>query len=173
MTQVNQLVNNFETMSLSILFSLSRSKVAELYIEEDLQKTKRKLFSASAGVDLSLTTSLYRLYGRDAWNVQKYLIVCLKMTQVKPGIRLYDILMRDFLQRVYGKTVMNLEEVWSGLCWECSEAKHKLELKSCSVCKFAKYCGAECQRKEWKRHKVLHAYMDSIFEKGSTLGDAS
>jgi len=36
-------------------------------------------------------------------------------------------------------------------CSHCG--KQRESLKRCSICKKASYCGAECQRAGWKRHK--------------------
>ncbi|CAE8614457.1 unnamed protein product [Polarella glacialis] len=39
------------------------------------------------------------------------------------------------------------------LCSFCGEGKHPTQLKSCSVCKGAKYCSKQCQVADWKIHK--------------------
>ena len=38
-------------------------------------------------------------------------------------------------------------------CKTC-KSKNKEDLKSCSVCKIVYYCSKECQRKDWKDHKL-------------------
>ena len=36
-------------------------------------------------------------------------------------------------------------------CWKCGKAGG--QLRNCSRCGVARYCGAECQRAHWKDHK--------------------
>lgn len=40
-----------------------------------------------------------------------------------------------------------------GFCCDLCFAKRE-ELQRCSKCKFARYCGRECQKKAWKEHKI-------------------
>ena len=42
-------------------------------------------------------------------------------------------------------------ECLSKTCWSCSTRPEKLLV--CSRCKKAQYCNAECQKKDWKKHK--------------------
>ena len=39
-------------------------------------------------------------------------------------------------------------------CDQCSRAIETSEVKRCSKCKFSWYCGANCQRRAWRAHKV-------------------
>jgi hypothetical protein len=42
------------------------------------------------------------------------------------------------------------------LCWQCSASESpENKLFSCKQCKCAKYCGKECQKADWKKHKKL------------------
>lgn len=41
-----------------------------------------------------------------------------------------------------------------GTCRVCQITKDLDKLKRCSQCRTAIYCGAECQRKDWKTHKL-------------------
>ena len=45
--------------------------------------------------------------------------------------------------------------VSAGLCVGCEKNEKELKtiLKACTGCKKAKYCGKECQKQDWKRHK--------------------
>jgi hypothetical protein len=43
-------------------------------------------------------------------------------------------------------------KVETGLCLVCKKANSK---SVCSICKRAVYCGKDCQRKDWKRHKIV------------------
>jgi hypothetical protein len=48
----------------------------------------------------------------------------------------------------------NLEKAASK-CFSCgASTDHGVKLLKCSLCAGARYCGAECQRKDWRRHKV-------------------
>ena len=90
------------------------------------------------------------------------MVSCLQLTQVSPGLKLYDILMREYLRRVHGKIVVDLEAKWRATCWSCHVRTDEQELKVCTVCKMAKYCGAECQKKDWKHHKLIHQHMEFV-----------
>ena len=48
-------------------------------------------------------------------------------------------------------------------CSHCGE--QSAELKRCSRCKEAPYCGAACQRAAWKGHKTSCVTLDEVFEK--------
>ena len=72
-----------------------------------------------------------------------------------PRLNLYDINMRKFIAAKYGVQIPSLTQKWSELCWFCFT---KTELKKCvkCSCSVAQYCGKNCQRGDWKIHKVLH-----------------
>ena len=71
---------------------------------------------------------------------------------------LYDINMRKFIKVKYGVEIENLAKKWIKLCWNCFAAAE--ELKMCSKCKAARYCGKDCQVQDWKAHKMLHKIHD-------------
>lgn len=159
-----QVVDNayvhFEDERRRMLFFRMRHK--DLYVRDLLEgEQKRKLFVPSKGANLEETTKLLRFYGR-RYQVEKYILTRFKMSQIKPGLKMFDILMRDFVQRVHGKAVVDLELKWDVHCWSCFEQRDAKALKACSVCKFAKYCDGHCQKKEWKTHKVLHLVMENM-----------
>ena len=39
----------------------------------------------------------------------------------------------------------------------------KTTLQKCSICKFARYCGRECQKKAWKEHKIECRRLINVF----------
>ena len=79
--------------------------------------------------------------------------------QFCPRLNLYDINMRKFIALKYGLQIPSLTQKWSKLCWHCFASKE--ELKKCTKCLVAQYCGKDCQRNDWKIHKVLH---DELYE---------
>jgi hypothetical protein len=42
----------------------------------------------------------------------------------------------------------------TGVCYGCGMNFECKYLKKCTRCNLAHYCGVECQRKEWPRHKI-------------------
>ncbi|GLC51589.1 hypothetical protein PLESTB_000518900 [Pleodorina starrii] len=45
----------------------------------------------------------------------------------------------------------------SRCCWACGKAKDRaagVKLRLCSICCVARYCGDECQREHWPRHRL-------------------
>ncbi|KZV70197.1 hypothetical protein PENSPDRAFT_453921 [Peniophora sp. CONT] len=42
-----------------------------------------------------------------------------------------------------------------GIDWICRFCKSRGVALRCSQCKFTTYCDAECQKKDWKAHKVV------------------
>ena len=66
----------------------------------------------------------------------------------------FDIHMRKFIKEKYGVAIDSLANKWVKLCWNCYAATE--ELKKCSQCKIARYCGKNCQVQDWKVHKILH-----------------
>ena len=52
---------------------------------------------------------------------------------------------------------VDIEADMSKKCWACDQVSHDpASLKTCTECKVAKYCNRDCQRQEWKIHKLLH-----------------
>ena len=68
---------------------------------------------------------------------------------------MYDTEMRKFIKEKYGIQIENLAKKWSRLCWNCfAEVEN---LKRCSKCRIARYCGKDCQVQDWKKvHKIAH-----------------
>ena len=68
-----------------------------------------------------------------------------------PGVRVYDILMRDHIGGMTG-----VVEEMQGLCWECG-VQGGDQLKTCTGCKVARYCNKDCLMLDWGRtHKLMH-----------------
>ncbi len=148
----------------------------DLYVKEDASTTKRKVFfgedkfvavekGGRRRIAMPHSLAVYREYGGSPSNVEKYIVAALQTAQMNPCVKMYDIVMRDYLQRQHGVTVENLEEKWRRRCWQCGKTTEKdreeTDLKYCSICKMARYCGQECQKKEWKVHKLLHKEIEN------------
>ena len=61
--------------------------------------------------------------------------------------------MRKFIKERFGVEIVSLAKKWIKLCWKCFAAFENL--KKCSKCRAARYCGKECQVLDWKTHKVV------------------
>jgi len=55
-------------------------------------------------------------------------------------------------------------------CSHCG--KECTELKRCSVCKHASYCGAACQNAAWKKHKKICVTFDEVVKRVDAARDA-
>ena len=89
-------------------------------------------------------------------NIRKYLAVCLKHAELNPGVKMYHILMQEWMKSSLGVNTESLEEKMSQICWACGRNEEMSAFKTCTECKVAKYCNKDCQREEWKVHKLLH-----------------
>ena len=147
-----------------MLFFATKSK--ELYRTVDkLSSLKGKLFLPESGNDDTLL-DLFDECGKNTNFLEQFLVGRLRLTEVDPRPRMFDVLMRDYCQKNGGNLPPNLEEKWKDRCWFCaSQAKENSSLMSCSNCKMAKYCGRNCQKSDWKRHKILHADHERVITK--------
>lgn len=57
-------------------------------------------------------------------------------------------------------------------CWSCEAetTKEGKALSTCGKCKKAKYCGIECQKKDWKEHKIACGGLYETMGMGQKLG---
>ncbi|RPD60273.1 hypothetical protein L226DRAFT_555144 [Lentinus tigrinus ALCF2SS1-7] len=59
-------------------------------------------------------------------------------------------------------------------CAGCQkDATSSMELQRCSRCKLTRYCGTECQRDDWKRHKQTCSQIYSVLFEGWDDRDAA
>lgn len=80
---------------------------------------------------------------------------------INPGCMIYDKLMRGQIKRQYGVEVTSIEEEMREVCWGCGEKEKSLN--KCAKCGVAKYCGRECQQKDWDFiHKRLHKTQQKV-----------
>jgi len=160
-----------------------KAKSSNSYRREDPLKTKLRLYlgqetasmmAAEDGArlqkDMVHNLKLFRDYTLGQ-NVEKFLVFNLHFCDLNPTVKMYDLLMREFLKAKFpGSQQPDLEQKWSRICWSCfvdqaaavtSEVTSEVrELKSCTECKIAKYCGRECQKSDWKRHRILHKELE-------------
>ena len=92
--------------------------------------------------------------------MEKFLVFNLHFCDLNPTVKMYDILMREFVANNHNSKPVDLEEKWAKMCWSCHLESDSEVLKSCTECKIAKYCGKDCQRNDWKIHKLLHKELE-------------
>jgi len=101
-----------------------------------------------------------RLYGNDekAEQISVYLEAMAFLNEKLTGSIMYDTEMRKFIKEKYGVEIESLAKKWSKLCWNCFAAVENL--KKCSKCRIARYCGKDCQAQDWKKvHKIHSSYI--------------
>ena len=137
-------------------------KHIELYAKEDPTTTQRRLFFSHNNDSVCQTLAkVFKTFGNSK-HVEKLMVSALSMYCLNPCIKMYDILMREYIKREFEVVVQDIEEKWKERCWNCEKVDANSTLKCCSVCKLAKYCSMECQKREWKVHKVLHMELDNL-----------
>ena len=102
-----------------------------------------------------------RLYGKDekAEQISVYLEAMPFLIEKLAGSTMYDTEMRKFIKQKYGVEIESLAKKWSKLCWNCFAAVENL--KKCSKCRIARYCGKDCQAQDWKKvHKIAHVMQE-------------
>ena len=70
----------------------------------------------------------------------KYLAVSLKFAELNPGVKMYHILMQNWLRSAMNVVPPDIEETMEKACWSCGEERELAALKTCTECKVAKYC---------------------------------
>ena len=143
------------------------------YVRENPWKTKHKLYlgQESDSTQVSQTVhnlKVFREYHTEE-NNEKYLVFSLHHAELNPTVKMYDIIMRHFLETEFNAKPENLVTKWKLKCWCCGAQKPKEELKSCTTCKIGVYCDKTCQGEEWKVHKLLHKELEITKEVLSRL----
>ena len=143
------------------------------YVRENPWKTKHKLYlgQESDSTQVSQTVhnlKVFREYHTEE-NIEKYLVFSLHHAELNPTVKMYDIIMRHFLETEFNAKPENLVTKWKLKCWCCGAQKPKEELKSCTTCKIGVYCDKTCQAEEWKVHKLLHKELEITKEVLSRL----
>lgn len=88
---------------------------------------------------------------------EKYLSFHMGGMGKNEGYNIYVKLMQDYLLQELDLLLPDLVKKWSEQCWTCG--KIEACLKTCSICKWAKYCGKTCQAKGRQLDKLLDDYM--------------
>ena len=78
------------------------------------------------------------------------------------GFIMHDTKMRKFIKEKYGVEIESLAKKWSKLCWNCFAAAENL--KKCSKCRIARYCGKDCQAQDWKKVHMIHSSCYAIYK---------
>jgi len=96
------------------------------------------------------------LFGNDDKSEQMSLLIAADAQNVSfDKTLMYDTEMRKFIKEEYGIEIENLAKKWSRLCWNCFAEVE--DLKKCTKCRTARYCGKDCQVQDWKKvHKIAH-----------------
>jgi len=132
------------------------------YLAEDPLKTKKRLFlgqdtgEEGAGTEtVHHNLKVLQTYSFPA-HIDKYLAVALHHAELNPSLKLYHLLMMDWVKARLEEVPKDLEAGLSVACWACKKEADQDTLKTCTDCKVARYCDRDCQRMEWKVHKLLH-----------------
>lgn len=139
------------------------------YSQEDPLNTSLRLYLGSDDDEMSREIVRHNLRVLHTFSspghVTKYLAVCLKHAELNPGVKMYHMLMVNWVRHTWGKEVEDIEKTMAVKCWACSKvAPDPNKLKTCTDCKVARYCNRECQRQEWRVHKLLHKELDHTKE---------
>ena len=140
-----------------------KAKKANYYLKTDPISTKLNLY---LGSEESTDTTRHNLKifrtfvtnDKDGQLVEKYLVFALECIGLNPSVKMYDLLMRKFIKDEFQIEIQDLVAKWSNKCWTCYTPGE--DLRKCTECKLAKYCGKECQKSDWKAHKLLHKELE-------------
>lgn len=134
------------------------------YIKECPTRTGREIETGSIDrVKNPKSLKVFEVYGNKE-NIEKLSLAALKASEINPSARIYDFAMRKFLLEEFGEEAVPLTKKWRERCWRCGNMVGLEELKTCSGdsgCGMAKYCDKECQRRDWKEHRILHKEMEN------------
>ena len=143
-----------------------KAKQANYYRKTDPTTTNLNLF---LGTDESAKTTRHNLkvFRNYITNdptgilVEKYLVFALQCLELNPSVKMYDLIMTKYLREQFSANIPDLVTKWTMQCWSCFNlAGEGQELKTCTECKMAKYCNRDCQKAEWKLHKLLHKELE-------------
>ncbi len=147
-------------MSMSSHGLLFQAKHASSYSKEDPFKSKLRLYLGQEGSLTETVRHNFRIYRAYANNsaAEKFVVLALGCAKLNPGVKMYDLIMRAYLKQRYGLEPEDLELKWTARCWTCAyqDKGESKSLKTCVECGVGRYCGKECQKEDWKDHKLLH-----------------
>ena len=143
-----------------------KAKKANYYLKTDPVTSKLNLYLGSQESN-STTRHNLKVFRNYVTNdpsgilIEKYLVFALQCLELNPSVKMYDLLMTKYLKDHFNVEIPDLVKKWSKQCWSCSKiATDDTILKTCTECKLAKYCDRECQKSEWKLHKLLHKELE-------------
>jgi len=140
-------------------------KKVNSYVAENPLETRLKLFLGQEEDEQAKEVYRHNIKVLQTYSfkghILKYLAVSLLNPELNPGLKLYSILMMDFIKNNYSVTPDRIEDKLSKECWSCRKVcTEPDQLRTCTGCKVAKYCDRDCQRQEWKVHKLLHQELE-------------
>ena len=145
-----QLHNTFNDEKMKEDPSIFRHELSRKYCDVDPADPEYTVDPESSQVGLKNE----RLVNGKDEKAEQNIVMVLGYMLIDVNMYLYDINMRKFIKEKYGVEIENLANKWIKLCWNCFATAQ--ELKMCSKCRVARYCGKNCQVQDWKVHKILH-----------------
>ena len=133
----------------------------EKLIDEDPGTTNRQFiptYSDFFNTERFGGKNLRLVQGQDEKWEQKFAYSCASCAY--SGGVIYDIAMRKFIKEKHNVEIESLSKKWNRLCWNCFEGNKTL--LRCSKCQIALYCNKNCQRQDWKVHKLLHTAHENL-----------
>ena len=144
----------------------------EKLIDEDPGTTRRPFTSKYSDpwhADGYGCKNLRLVMGQDEKWEQKFAFDCASTTFC--GAVLYDITMGKFIREKHNVEIESLSKKWNRLCWNCFVETENL--MRCSKCHITFYCNQNCQRQDWKVHKLLHKKHEKLFPKNQTAVEST
>eukprot|EP00088_Acartia_fossae_P031341 TRINITY_DN3224_c0_g1_i5.p1 TRINITY_DN3224_c0_g1~~TRINITY_DN3224_c0_g1_i5.p1 ORF type:complete len:338 (-),score=65.48 TRINITY_DN3224_c0_g1_i5:191-1204(-) len=140
-------------------------KKVNSYLKENPLETKMRLFLGQEEDEESKEVYRHNIKVLQTYSfkghILKYLAISLLNPELNPGLKLYSILMLEYLKNNFSISPPKVEDKMSKECWSCKkEYTESDQLRTCTGCKVAKYCDRDCQRQEWKVHKLLHQELE-------------
>lgn len=75
---------------------------------------------------------MYRDYGNNS-NVEKFIVFSFVCAELNPSVKMYDILMRDYLKAEFGVVPEDIVEKWNRRCWNCEKVGQNGQSKGSNI----------------------------------------
>lgn len=137
-------------------------RTSQAYVRELPSVTSIQLVGEEQLEGVSLEENNYLEVGCSSQlNQDKLVVMQIEKASIHPGTLVYEKLMREFIRKSFRVGVAPLRQEMQAQCWSCQKPGGE-ELKTCTGCKVARYCGKECLQKDWD---VMHKSMHKITKK--------